>query len=166
MGEEQLPLPGPEKGECQGNQAKCGTAGCPKYGTLGRPARDDLRRVKGCGDPVARGKRSKRKGQRKQAMAAKALGIPRTSTMHPGHEEFFPGTVRVEVKAGAQIKPAVTAYLKMRGQADASQAIGDNRPFVGVAMPDGATYGVLLVRTDELEAFIVAMVEQLFGDGL
>ena len=54
------------KGECQGRREKC-TLGeqCPKFGTLGRPARDGARRIKGCGDPVARGKRNRAKGSDK-----------------------------------------------------------------------------------------------------
>lgn len=132
--------------------------GCGVVGPLKRNGH-----VKGCSVskcPKCRGVNNKRKGARKQAKAVTALGIPRTS-IHPGHEEFMGGLVRVEVKAGAQIKPCVTAYLRMEAQSEAARPIGDNRPFVGVAMPDGASYGVVMFRTDRIGETVAALAEQL-----
>ena len=137
------------------SEGGCGLAKCKASGQptkIGHP--------KGCVCPRCIGKRNKRKGQSKQAKAVTALGIPRTS-IHPGHEEFLGGLVRVEVKAGAQVKPAVTAYLRMEAQSELARPIGDHRPFVAVAMPDGASYGVVMIRTDRLDAAVAALAEQL-----
>ena len=132
----------------------CGMAGTPK-----KANRKGVRCVRGCTCPSCRGRANKRKGQRKQAKAVTALGIPRSS-IHPGHEEFLGGAIRVEVKAGGQVKPAVTAYLRCEAQSEAARPIGDHRPFVAVAMPDGSSDGIAMVRLSALHEFVAAMVEQ------
>ena len=75
------------KGECQGNQEKCNLENCPKFGTLGVAGRDGKRRVKGCSDPAARGKRSRRKGLNKQRTARKRLGVAPSHKFGDGNEE-------------------------------------------------------------------------------
>lgn len=139
-------------------QCGCGLDSCTLYGTLKKENRAGVRCVRGCKCRSCMGRANKRKGQRKQAKAVTALGIPRSS-IHPGHEEFLPGACRVEVKAGAQIKPAVTAYLKCEAQSEAARPVGDHRPFVAVAMPDGSSDGIVLVRLSSLHEFVAAMVE-------
>lgn len=165
----QLPMQGPTKGVCDGRKDQCslsaGDGVCPLFGTLVKPARDGLRRVKGCGDPVARGKRNKQKGSRKQAAAARAVGVPVTS-LHPGHEEWMRGEVRIEVKAGLKAKPIHTQYLASRAQSDASKAFGDNRPFVAIFMPDAVSYGYVVIRTDDLPAAAQALYTALCDNGI
>jgi hypothetical protein len=161
--DDQLPMPGPSKGECEGNQDKCNAVGCPLFGNVGRESRDGKHRVRGCGDPVARGKRNKRKGQRKQAKAANIVGVPKSS-LHPGHEEFYGGKVRIEVKAGKQVGPVHTRWLSVYAQSEASRPYGDNRPFIGMFMPDGVSYGIVMFRTDHIEDVVTALWEQLMGD--
>jgi len=140
------------------NQGECG-CGCGAYGTLKKPNRAGVSCVaRKCKCRSCIGLANKRKGQRKQAKAVTALGIPRSS-IHPGHEEFLGGAVRVEVKSGAQIKPAVTAYLRCEAQSEAQRPIGDHRPFAAVAMPDGMSDGVVMVRLSALHEFVAAMVE-------
>lgn len=141
------------KGECQGNKDKCNADGCPKFGTLGRPARDGKRRIKGCGDPVARGKRNRAKGDSKARRARKQLGIGGANTRH---EEHWGGDLRVEMKAGAQVTPIWTRYLAAETQSQQHRAVGDPRPFALVAMPDGITDGLVVMR---LSSFA-----QLFGE--
>ena len=63
------------KGECQGNRDKCNLPECPKFGLLSRPSRDGKRRVRGCNDPAARGKRNRTKGDAKARHARRKLGI-------------------------------------------------------------------------------------------
>lgn len=139
-------------------QGECG-CGCGEYGTLKRPNRAGIRCVnRKCKCRSCLGRANKRKGQRKQAKAVTALGIPRSS-IHPGHEEFLGGAVRVEVKSGAQIRPAVTAYLRCEEQSELQRPIGDHRPFCAVAMPDGSSDGVLMVRLSNLHEFVAGMVE-------
>lgn len=152
------PLPkAATRGDCDGNQDKCNADGCPIFGRLlVRKFSDDRVRVKGCGDPSARGRRNKTKGQRKQAKAVTLLGIPR-SALHPGHEEFLGGAVLTEVKAGGQVSPVATQYRKAREQSDRNRAIGDVRPFVFIAMPDGETDGIAAVRLSDLGAFVQAI---------
>lgn len=140
----------PEPVECP---CGCGQVGQPKRN--GHPKTCLHAKCAQC-----RGKNSKRKGQRKQSAATSALGVPRSS-IHPGHEEFLPGTVRIEVKAGAQIRPMFTAYLRMETQSEAARPFGDNRPFVGVAMPDGSSDGIVAFRLSKLNDVIVALAEQL-----
>ena len=122
------------KGECQGNQEKCNLTGCPKFGALGRPARDGMRRVKGCSDPTARGKRNRSKGD---------------SKARTRHEEHWGGMFRVEVKAGAQINAIWTRFRDARLQSNASKSLGDIRPFAMIAMPDGTSEGIVLMSLDE-----------------
>ena len=136
------------KGECQGNADRC-TLGddCPKFGLLLRESRDGKRRIKGCGDPVARGKRNRAKGDSKARRARKMLGIAGANTRH---EELWGGALRVEMKAGAQIEPIATRFRAAHAQSQASRSIGDIRPFVLVAMPDGESDGLAVMRLSVL----------------
>lgn len=144
------------------DKGDCG-CGCGAFGTLKRPSRDGTRCVaRKCKCRRCIGRNNKRKGQRKQAKAVTALGIPRSS-ISPGHEEFLPGALRVEVKAGAQVKPAVTAYLRCEAQSEAQRPVGDHRPFAAVAMPDGAADGIVMVRLSNLHEFVAAVVENWEG---
>lgn len=140
------------------DKAECG-CGCGAYGTLKKPSRDGTRCVaRACKCPRCRGRNNKRKGQRKQAKAVTALGIPRSS-IHPGHEEFLPGALRVEVKAGAQIKPAVTAFLKCEAQSEQARPAGDHRPFTAVFCPDGSSRMFAMFDLADLNEFVAAVVE-------
>lgn len=139
------------KGECEGNKSKCSVAGCPKFGTLGRPGRDGHRRVKGCGDPTARGKRNRAKGDSKARRARKKLGLGGHLTRH---EENWGGAFRTEIKAGAQVGPIYTRFRDAKAQSDAAKASGDIRPFVMVAMPDGTTEGIVLMTLTEFSELI------------
>lgn len=140
------------KGECEGKQDKCNSVGCPKYGTLGRAGNDGKRRIKGCGDPTARGKRNRAKGDSKARRARKQLGIQGANTRH---EELWGGDLRVEVKSGAQVAPIWTRYLLAENQSKQGKPIGDARPFALIAMPDDTREGLVVMR---LSSFA-----QLFG---
>ena len=144
------------KGDCQGNQDRCTLEACPKFGLLGRASRDGKRRVKGCGDPVARGKRNRAKGDSKARRARKMLGIAGANTRH---EELWGGAVRVEMKAGAQVSPIVTRYKNAEQQSEQHRAIGDIRPFVLVAMPDGESDGLCVVRLSVMSMFLQMISE-------
>ena len=146
------------KGDCQGRRDRC-TLGdaCPKFGTLGRPARDGSRRVKGCGDPVARGRRNRAKGDGKARRARKMLGIAGANTRH---EELWGGVVRVEIKAGAQIEPIATRYRHAEQQSEQHRALGDIRAFVLIAMPDGESDGLAVMRVSVLADLLAIIREQ------
>lgn len=137
----------PRKGYCEGNQDKCyaenSHAKCPLFGTLGRPARDGKRRVRGCSDPVAVGKRNRAKGDGKARKARKMLGL---TGVNSRHEEHWGGEFRCEVKAGVQIQPIETRFRLAEMQSQISRPLGDIRPFVMIAMPDGTNDGIALMR--------------------
>jgi hypothetical protein len=59
------------------------------------------------------------------------------------------GAIRLEVKAGAQIKPVFTAYLRCEIQSEQHRPIGDPRPFALVAMPDGTSDGLIVMRLSQ-----------------
>lgn len=145
------------------NQGDCG-CGCGAYGTLKRENRAGVRCVaRKCKCRSCMGRANKRKGQRKQAKAVTALGIPRSS-IHPGHEEFLPGALRVEVKATKrEAGPTFTAFLRCELQSEAARPIGDHRPFVAVMMPEGTSDGLVVCRLSSLHEVVAALVEN-WGD--
>ena len=145
------------KGECQGNQAKCNLDGCPLFGTLGRPDRNQVRRVRGCSDPAARGRRNRTKGDAKARRARKKLGLGGHLTRH---EENWGGAFRTEIKAGAQVGPIATRFQAAKAQSDAAKALGDIRPFVMVAMPDGSTEGIVLMTLSEFSEIASLITDQ------
>lgn len=148
------------KGYCQGIEERCALPfDCPKFGTLGKPARDGKRRIKGCGDPVARGKRNRTKGDSKARVARKKLGLVGANSRH---EEHWGGALRVEIKAGAQVKPIETRFSSAQAQSEAARPIGDNRPFVMVAMPDDTTDGIVLMKLSDF-AQLLALADD-FAD--
>jgi len=135
------------KGECEGNRERCNAERCPLFGTLGRPGRDGKRRIRGCGDPAARGKRNRAKGDSKARRARKRLGIAGANTRH---EELWGGAVRVEIKAGAQVEPIATRFRAAEQQSEAARSLGDIRPFVFVAMPDEwGSEGLVIMRLSQ-----------------
>jgi hypothetical protein len=125
-------LLGPTKGYCACN--------CGLFGTLRKRPEGHIR---GCNCPKCRGKRNRQKGDSKARQARKALGI---TGVNSRHEEVWGGDVRVEVKAGAQVKPVVTAFLRCEIQSEQHRPIGDNRPFMLVVMPDGSKDGFVVMR--------------------
>ena len=64
------------------------------------------------------------------------------------------GAVRVEVKAGAQVKPIETRFLAAEKQSDTAKSTGDPRPFVYIAMPDGMTDGLFVCRLSTLKELL------------
>ena len=145
------------KGECQGDHDKCSNDACPLYGTLGREDRKGKRRVKGCGDPAARGRRNRRKGDSKARRARKKLGLGGHLTRH---EENWGGAFRTEIKAGAQVGPIATPFQAAKAQSDAAKAVGDIRPFVMVAMPDGTSKGIVLMDLEEFSQIVLLIEEK------
>lgn len=152
---DQLPLPGPIKGYCECVMLE---GGCGRFGALKKPDRDGNRHVWGCKCRRCLGRRNRQVGSKGQAKVRKTLGIQGAS-IGADHEENWRGAVRVEVKSGAQVRPAWTAYLKMENQGEAARAIGDNRPFIGDAEPPGTTDGLILIRRSQFWRVVQAIVE-------
>jgi hypothetical protein len=65
----------------------------------------------------------------------------------------------VEIKAGAQIKAIETRFRLAKNQSDASKALGDIRPFVMVAMPDGTSEGIVLMTLSEFSELATLLTE-------
>ena len=121
--------------------------GCGLFGT---PLKRPEGHIRGCACAKCRGKRNRAKGDAKARKARKALGI---AGVNSRHEEVWGGALRVEVKAGAQIKPVVTAFLRCEIQSEQHRPIGDTRPFAMVAMPDGWSDGLIVMRLSQFAQF-------------
>ena len=119
-----------------------------------------VKKRKGWSDNQKRGLTDKNKGRRKQNLARKKLRIPDTKfRSQMGNEESWQGEVRVEVKAGKQVQTLWTKYLKAKEQSDTNTRIGDTRPFMFVAMPDGTSNGLVVVELDKLDEVVFALLE-------
>jgi len=107
-----------------------------------------------------RGLNNKNKGRRKQNDARKKLGIPDTRfRSQMGHEENWRGAVKVEVKAGKQEQTLWNKYKEAKLQSTSNNIIGDTRPFVFVAMPDGTSNGLVVCELDKLQEVVYAFLE-------
>ena len=119
-----------------------------------------VKKREGWSDNQKRGLTNKNKGRRKQNLARKKLKIPDTNfRSQMGNEESWQGEVRVEVKAGKQVQTLWTKYQKAKEQSDANTRIGDTRPFMFVAMPDGTSNGLVVVELDKLDEVVFALLE-------
>ena len=77
-----------------------------------------------------------------------------------GNEESWLGHVRFEVKAGKQVQSLWTKFKAAKQQSDENNsAIGNNKPFIFVAMPDGTTDGMVVMELDKLEETVFALLE-------
>jgi hypothetical protein len=111
--------------------------------------------VRNCKCFSCQGARNRRKGKTKQRQARKGLeqafGAPAgPSVMATADEENWRLPIRSEVKAGGMAKTVDTFYRNTKAQSDVSKAIGDTRPFVAIAMADGSTDGLAVIRISAL----------------
>lgn len=117
--------------------------GCGLFGT---PLKRPEGHVRGCGCPRCRGKRNRAKGDSKARTARKKLGI---TGVNSRHEEVWGGRCRVEMKAGKQVDPIATRFNQARLQSEVARPIGDHRRFMMIAMPEGTTDGIILMRLSD-----------------
>lgn len=154
--------------ECQGQHDKCTIENCPKFGTLGAPSKDGKRRVKGCGDPVARGKRNRRSGLQKQRNARKRLGVAPSHKFGDANEENWQDDLFAnEVKSGKQIQPAVTAWERIEAQVQKNQvAFGSwRKPARAVLMPDGwGKEGLVIMKLSAWEEVVLPAIKKYYYD--
>lgn len=136
------------------DQGECG-CGCGTFGTYRVKAWSNgvrcVRTCKSCAQ--CRGKRARSKGDAKASKVRRALAAGGAATRH---EEGWGGALRIESKAGAQVKPILTRYLAAKNQSEAQRPIGDNRPFVLAASPDRGPV-LLVLELDELEQVVAAV---------
>jgi len=143
-------------------QDYCG-CGCGKFGTLKRPWRNGQRCVaRTCQCRRCTGGASAKRGAKKQKLATKQLGLSH-GQFAGRHEEALQGPIRTECKSTLRhAKPIETAYRLMRAQADAAKSVGDTRPFVASAIPPGSNLVYYVIRSDDLEAVVLALAK-VFG---
>ena len=123
-------------------KAEC-VCGCGLFGT---PLKRPEGHIRGCGCARCRGKRNRAKGDSKARQARKKLGIPGVMSRH---EEHWGGMCRVEMKAGKQVNPIQTRFELARLQSEQARPMGDTRPFLMVAMPEGTSDGIVLMRLSD-----------------
>lgn len=157
------------KGECQGNQDRCALrvmGACPKFGALGREGRDGRRRVPGCGDPVAIGRRNRKGGLAKQRTAARALGV-QTGKFVASNEESWGGMFANEIKSGKQVGPVANWWRKVEAQVLANEADHGaiRKPVRAVAMPEGMTDGLVVIRLSAWREHVTPALQEFYGDG-
>lgn len=95
------------------------------------------------------GKRNRQKGLKKQREARKALGVAPSHKFGDANEENWSDAIfQNEVKSGAQVKPAVTAWLRIEAQMQSNQTAHGSlrKPCRAVLMPDGWSDGLVMVR--------------------
>lgn len=108
------------------------------------------------------GRRNRRSGMQKQRQAKKMAGIPDNKFRGAdGNEEMWVGSVRAEVKSGAQAGPVWTRYFAAETQANGNKRIGDPRPFMALFMPKNVNDGVVAIRLSQLRVVVEALYEQL-----
>lgn len=140
------------------NQGPCG-CGCKEYGTLKKPWSNGQRCVtRKCKCPRCMGKNNRRKGDAAARRSRKALKLSGPNTRH---EEHLRGPILTEQKAGKQVGPIWTRFQAARAQAEASRAIGDHRPFVMVAHPDGTSEWLLVVSSRDWQNVVTAYAQEL-----
>lgn len=152
-----LSVPGP-------TYATCG-CGCGEYGVLKRAHRDGTRCVaRKCKCRRCLGKKSSHGGRRKQAQAAKKLGVLNVADEERWHDPLF----ATEVKSGKQVGPVANWWGRVAAQIDASQPDhgAQHKARRAVAMPEGwGTRGLVVVELDEWERLIAPALEQVYGNG-
>lgn len=141
------------KGDCP--------CGCDLYGNI-----TGGRHVRGCACKQCMGRRNRRKGLKKQRDARKALGVAPSHKFGDANEERWQSMFANEVKAGAQIRPAVTAWLRIEEQVLSNEADfgGHRKPTRAVLMPDGWSDGLVMVRLSVWADLITPALEAFYGD--
>lgn len=120
-----------------------------------RPCSNTGIALRDCTCYSCRGRRNRSKGKKKQRQARKGLEktfqtMAGPTSVATSDEENWRLPVRAEIKAGGMAKTVDTFYRNTKGQSDQQKAIGDLRPFIAVAMVDGSTDGLVVIRMSDL----------------
>lgn len=149
-------LVGPTKADC--------VCGCGLFGTV---RKNPAGHIRGCTCSKCRGQRNRRKGLAKQRTARKALGVAPSHKFGDANEENWGDALFAnEVKAGAQIKAAVTAWTRIEAQVQSNQtAVGAIRkPCRAVLMPDGwGSEGLVIVRLSVWSELVRPALDEFYG---
>ena len=121
---------------------------CPTTGILKRD----------CDCYSCRGRRNRAKGKTKQRAtrktADKLFGKAGPTQTVTANEENWRHTVRIEVKAGKQIESLTKRFLAAEAQSNASKAVGDSRPFIFAAAPDGMSDQIWAFKASDLARIV------------
>lgn len=144
------PQPGFSK-EAQIARSPGGNKTCPVTG--------ELKRSCGCWSCIGRRNRNKGKRNQNQArkIADKTFGTAGPTSAVTANEENWRHRVRIEVKSGQQVKALTSRFLLAEAQAHTAKAVGDNRPFIFAAAPDGMTDQLWTFRASDLQRIIDAI---------
>lgn len=141
----------PDPADCQ---CGCGLVGQPRQ----KKWKDGTQHVRNCVCRRCMGARNRSKGDGKARKARKALNLVGANTRH---EEHAGGNVRWEAKAGAQVKPMWTAFLRAEAQSEQQRPMGDNRPFVMTAAPDGISDQLVAFRLSQISEVVIGLADGL-----
>lgn len=95
----------------------------------------------------------------KPSAARRAVGVEDSDVPNSlAEEESWDGPVRVEVKAGAQVKPIATRFYAAEAQSDKGKSADDERMFALVAMPEGTADGLVVMRLSEFKEIVLPLL--------
>lgn len=140
--------------------------GCGLVGVLRtRTWKDGSRCVRGCKCARCRGANNRKKGLAKQNVARKALGVPASKFGDSNEERWADSYFANETKAGAQVGPVANFWLRVEKQVRANEATfgDDRRPVRAVAMPDGWSDGLVVVRLSTWRDLIGPALDEFYG---
>lgn len=142
-------------------KVECPCGACGRFGTPG----GRIGHVRGCGCPRCRGRRNRRKGLEKQRVARKALGIAPQKFGDANEERWADAYFANEVKAGKQVGPVANWWLRVEAQVLSNEAdFGDRRrPVRAVAMPEGWSDGLVVVRLSTWQTRIGPAIDEYYG---
>ncbi len=150
---DQLPMQGPQKGEC--------VCGCGKFG---RPKKNG--HVRGCAPcKTCQGGRNRRNGMRRQREFQKAAGIKQASWRGAnGNEESWRDAFRWEHKAdNLSAKPVVNAWRRVFAQIEKNRTIGDPRPPAAGFTYEGVQ--LVVVEAETWKTHIAPLLAEAEGYG-
>lgn len=145
----------------------CATDGCgiESCTAVGQPTRNG--HVRGCTSKCAkcRGRRNRKAGLRKQNVARKALGVPASKFGDSNEERWSDNVWANECKSGAQVGPVKNWWLRVEKQVHANEStFGDRRrPVRAIAMPEGMSDGLVVVRLSAWNELVRPALEEFYG---
>lgn len=134
--------------------------GCSVEGTPKRKAsKDSLHHAHLCKCRSCIGTRNRRGGMKAQRKFQKEAKIKQAAWRGAnGNEESWRDPFRWELKSGAQVRPAVTAYLRQRQQAEANRPVGDVRPFAAGMSYSGTS--IVCVSAADWASHVAPLLEE------
>ena len=111
--------------------------------------------------------RNRRQGLAKQGKARKALGVAPQKFGDANEERWTDPLFANEVKSGAQVRPAFTAWVRMEAQILANEPDhgGQRKPARATIMPDGfGGDGIVMVRLSTWRELVKPALDAFYGE--